>query len=114
MARSADSSSALERVAKEGSPLVRKAVRDFVAERYPDAEIEGVWIVALRSNYCFAAADTTVGSRRRTVEVLVRQFSREDGTDYWRAEGPYADSAAARLLAPRHSDPTFENAPDAD
>ena len=87
-----------EGAATEATPQVRKAVREYIAERFPSSEVDGVWSVALRSNYCFAAADTTSGSRRRVVEVLVRLYVREDGSQYWRAEGLYPDSAAARFL----------------
>ena len=90
--------SAHESSSAETMPLVRKAVRDYVTERFPGAQVEGLWVVSLRNNYCFAAADVSSGSRRRVVEVLARLFVRENGSEYWRADGIYGDSAAARLL----------------
>ncbi len=83
---------------KDETARIRRAIRDFIAEKYPSSEVEGVWMLNPRGNYCFAGADTVINSRHRTIDVLVRQFVREDGSEYWRGEGPELETR--RLLQP--------------
>ncbi len=64
----------------------RQAVRDFVKETSPGSRVEGVWALPFTRNYCLAGADTTTGSQRRTVDLIVRLYVRENGSQYWRAE----------------------------
>ncbi len=78
---------------KDETARIRRAIRDFIAEKYPNSEVEGVWTLAMRGNYCFAGADTVINSRHQNVDVLVRQYVREDGSEYWRGEGFGPDSA---------------------
>jgi hypothetical protein len=75
---------------------IRQAVRDFMKETRPGSQVEGVWLLMFRNNYCIAGADTTLGSQRRTIDLLVRLYARDNGSVYWRAES--LDGSAAALL----------------
>ena len=81
---------------KDETARVRRAIREFIAEKYPSSEVEGVWTLGVRGNYCFAGADTIINGRHRNIDVLVRQYVRDDGSQYWRGEG--FDSDTARML----------------
>jgi hypothetical protein len=83
---------------RESLPRITKAVREMVKERHPDSKVDGVWVLIIRENYVIAGADTTIDGRRRTINLLVRLYIRENGSDYWKAEGFGGDMA--RLLAP--------------
>lgn len=78
---------------KDDSARIRRAIREFIAEKYPSSEVEGVWVLGVRGNYCVAGADTIINSRHRNVDVLVRQYVRDDGSEYWRGEGFGSESA---------------------
>lgn len=71
---------------KDDNARIRRAIRESMAEKYPNSEVEGIWILQARGNYCFAGADTVINSRHRNIDVLVRQYVRDDGSEYWRAE----------------------------
>ena len=71
---------------KDPQRSIGRAVREFVKETYPGSRVEGVWALPFTRNYCLAGADMTTGSQRRTVDLLVRQYVRENGSKYWRAE----------------------------
>lgn len=71
---------------KDPQRKIGQAVRDFVKETYPGSRVEGVWALSFTRNYCLAGADMTTGSQRRTVDLLVRLYVRQNGSKYWRAE----------------------------
>lgn len=91
-------------------PKVRKAVQDFVRERYPNSRVEGVFTLSLGRDHTLymAGADTVFHAKqdseqrqqqqRRTIDVLVRLYTRRNGSGYWRAESLGRDEAAALLL----------------
>lgn len=81
---------------KDNTARIRRAIREYIAEKHPGSEVEGVWTLGERGNYCFAGADTVINGRHRNIDVLVRQYVRDDGALYWRADGWGPD--AARML----------------
>ena len=83
---------------KDNTARIRRAIREYIAEKHPGSEVEGVWTVGERGNYCFAGADTVINGRRRNIDVLVRQYVRDDGSLYWRADG-WGPEAARMLKA---------------
>jgi hypothetical protein len=81
---------------KDELPRIRKAVRDFMREVAPESRVEGVWTL-FAGSYALAGADVTTGRQRRTIDLLVRLYAREDGSEYWRAES--LDGSFAALLS---------------
>lgn len=75
---------------------VRKATFEWVKAKYPDAKIEGVFMLAFaKGNLYLAGADTQFGEgKRRTVDVLVRRYTKKSGGQYFRAEGLEPEQAA--------------------
>ncbi len=94
---------------RDDMPRIRRAIREFIAEKYPNSEVEGVWTLGSSGNYCFAGADTVVNSRHRNIGVLVRQYVREDGSQYWRGEG--LGSEAARMIRSQEAAPEAPPSP---
>lgn len=79
-------------------PKVRQAARDFLQENKPSAKAEGVFTLALRpGNLYIAGVDASDGGQRRTVDLLVRLYTKRNGGQYWRAESLGADRAAALM-----------------
>jgi hypothetical protein len=79
---------------------VRQAARDFVKEMYPGSRAEGVFTLPyIRGNLYLAGVDLSLGSQRRTADLLVRLYVRENGSQYWRAES--LDRGLATLLPHR-------------
>jgi hypothetical protein len=79
-------------------PKVRQAARDFISETRPSAKAEGVFTLALRGgNLYIAGVDATDGGVRRTVDLLVRLYTKKSGGQYWRAESLGADRAASLM-----------------
>ena len=80
-------------------PKIRQAARDFILEKNPGAKIEGIFTILLgRDNsLAIAGADTTVDGQRRTIDLLVRLYTRKGGGTYWRAEGLGPERAAALM-----------------
>jgi hypothetical protein len=75
-------------VSNEDLGKVRRAVSDLVKEKFAGAKVEGVFALPFRTgSLYFAGADTTFeGSGRRTVDMLVRQYTKRTGGTYWRGE----------------------------
>lgn len=92
---------ALTNPAENEVPKIRQAVRDFMKEAAPGATVEGVWVLQLHPTYCFAGADARMGGRRRTVDLLVRRYGKENGSEYWLAES--LDGSLAETLGGRSS-----------
>ena len=80
-------------------PKIRQAARDFIGEIKPGAKVEGIFTILLgRDNsLAIAGADTTVDGQRRTIDLLVRLYTRKGGGTYWRAEGLESDRAASLM-----------------
>ena len=80
-------------------PKIRQAARDFILEKKPGAKVEGIFTILLgRDNsLAIAGADTTVDGQRRTIDLLVRLYTRKGGGTYWRAEGLGPERAAALM-----------------
>src|SRR5688572_32596045 len=78
---------------------VRQAVKDLVRDAYPGSRLEGVFTLPFYSNLYLAGADISMGPQRRTVDLLVRKYVRDNGTEYWRAE-LYGPGSAALLARP--------------
>lgn len=83
-------------VFEENDNKVRQAARDLIREKYPNSKVEGVFTLAFRvDNLYIAGADTTFSDgSRRTVDLLVRQYTKRTGGTYWRAESLGPDRAA--------------------
>ena len=74
---------------------VRKAATDLIKQTHPNSKVEGVFTLSFaRGNLYIAGADTTTGEARRTIDMLVRLYTRRNGTTYWRAEQLSADEAS--------------------
>ncbi len=75
---------------------VRRATTEWVKAKYPEAKIEGVFMLAFaKGNLYLAGADTQFGEgKRRTVDVLVRRYTKKSGGQYFRAEGLEPEQAA--------------------
>jgi hypothetical protein len=88
-------------VANDESPLpkVRQAARDFIQETKPGAKIDGIFTLSFGrdSGLFIAGADTTVDGQRRTIDMLVRLYTRKSGGTYYRAESIGPDRAAAMI-----------------
>jgi hypothetical protein len=88
-------------VSADDSPLpkVRQAARDYIQENKPGAKVEGIFTLSYgRDTGLFiAGADTTVDGRRRTIDLLVRLYTRKSGGTYWRAESLGPDRTAAMM-----------------
>jgi hypothetical protein len=80
-------------------PKVRQAVRDFIQEKKPGAKVEGVFTLSYGrdSGFFIGGADTTIDGQRRTIDLLVRLYTRKSGGTYWRAESLGPDRAAAMM-----------------
>ena len=76
---------------------VRRATIEWVKTKYPDAKVEGVFMLAFgKGNLYLTGADTQFGGdKRRTVDLLVRRYSKRGGGQYFRAEGLEPEQAAA-------------------
>lgn len=82
--------------ADEDAAKARKAAIEWVKVKYPDAKVEGVFLLAFgKGNLYLAGADTQFGAdKRRTVDVLVRRYTKRSGGQYFRAEGLEPEQAA--------------------
>jgi hypothetical protein len=78
---------------------VRQAARDYIQENKPGAKVEGVFTLSYgRDTGLFiAGADTTIDGKRRTIDLLVRLYTRKSGGTYWRAESLGPDRSAAMM-----------------
>jgi hypothetical protein len=78
---------------------VRQAARDLIREKLPNAKIEGVFTLSfVQGGLYIAGADTiTDKDSRRTYDMLVRLYTRRNGSTYWRAESLGPDQAATYL-----------------
>ena len=81
---------------------VRQAARDYIREVQPGSKVEGVFTLPYyRNSLYIAGVDVALdGRRRQTIDLLVRLYVRENGTEYWRAEG-WGSSRAMELLKER-------------
>lgn len=88
-------------VSAEDNPLpkIRQAARDFIQEKKPGAKIEGVFTLSFGrdSGLYIAGVDTTLDGQRRTIDLLVRLYTRKNGGTYWRAESIGQGRAAALM-----------------
>ncbi len=84
-------------------PKIRQAARDFILEKKPGAKIDGVFTLSFGrdSGLYIAGADTTIDGQRRTVDLLVRLYTRKGGGTYYRAEGLSPERAAAMMQQAR-------------
>jgi hypothetical protein len=80
-------------------PKIRQAARDYIQEKKPGAKVEGVFTLVLGrdKSLAIAGADTTIEGKRRTIDLLVRLYTRKSGGTYWRAE-PMGQQRAAALM----------------
>lgn len=100
VAAAAGAAASSEALSDEVVVKVRQAARDYVKEVYPHARVEGIYTSGYwYGNLYLAGVDMVNGADRRTLDLLVRRYVRENGSEYWRAEG-YGDSAAMRSLMP--------------
>ena len=78
---------------------VRKAALAYIKTAYPNSKVDGVFTLSFaRGNLYVAGADTTLeGGARRTVDLLVRLYTRRNGAQYWRAESISGEEAARYL-----------------
>jgi|GEM_PF-6748031 hypothetical protein len=73
---------------------VRQAARDLVKALQPDGKQDGVFLLALRpANLYIAGVDVQVDSKHKTVDVLVRRYTKKYGGSYWRAESLTGEEA---------------------
>jgi hypothetical protein len=90
--------------ADENEAKVRRAVTDFMKEAYPNAKVEGIFLLGFGrdANLYLAVADTVLpdGGKRRTIPSRVFQFVRRNGASYWRAEGIGRQAADALMARP--------------
>ena len=96
---SADSANAPDVEASDVENKARQAARDFIKEARPELKQDGVFLLSLRAdNLYIAGVDTVSDGKHRTVDLLVREYARKNGANYWRAES-LSGEEAARLRA---------------
>ncbi|GAB4463319.1 MAG: hypothetical protein OHK0029_31780 [Armatimonadaceae bacterium] len=85
-------------VEREEAEKIRRAALDFVRENFPGSKTDGVFLLPLRpANFFIAGVDTRLADGdRRTIDLIVRRYSKRVGGDYWRAEA--LDGGQAHLL----------------
>jgi hypothetical protein len=82
-------------LADDADAAVRKAATEWIKAKFPSSKVEGVFTLPLgRGNLYIAGADTSAGESRRTIDLLVRLYTRRNGSQYWRAESLSGDEAA--------------------
>ena len=71
-------------VQSEEEDKVRQVARDFVKQKFPGSKFDGVSALPLWPEHLYiAGVDTTKDGDRQTVDLLVRSYTRRNGSTYW-------------------------------